>query len=64
MEHLSAEDRMSQGPAVYLRSVTLTQAGGLTKATWHLKPGRYEVYCSLPGHLRKGTRAFFTVSAR
>jgi uncharacterized cupredoxin-like copper-binding protein len=29
-----------------------------------LKPGRYEVYCSFPGLLRKGMRAYFPVSAR
>ena len=27
------------------QSVSLAQAGALTEATWHLAPGRYEVYC-------------------
>lgn len=53
--------RRMTGP---VQKVALTQAGGLTEASWHLKPGRYEVYCSLPGHVRKGMRAFFTVVAR
>jgi Sulfocyanin (SoxE) domain len=46
------------------QQVALTQAGGLTEATWHLNPGRYELYCSLPGHARQGMRAFLTVSSR
>jgi hypothetical protein len=43
--------------------VSLTQSGGLTQATWQLKPGRYELYCSLPGHARQGMKAFLTVTA-
>jgi hypothetical protein len=41
--------------------VSLTQSGGLTQAGWRLAPGRYELYCSLPGHLKLGMRAFLTV---
>jgi uncharacterized cupredoxin-like copper-binding protein len=43
------------------QSVSLTQSGGLTQATWHLAPGRYELYCSLPGHARRGMRAYLVV---
>jgi hypothetical protein len=31
-------------------------------ATWHLKAGRYEVNCSLPGHLIVGMHARLTVT--
>jgi len=43
------------------QSVVLTQSGGLTQATWHLGPGRYELYCSLPGHAMRGMRAYLVV---
>ena len=43
------------------QKVVLTQSGGLSQAAWHLAPGRYELYCSLPGHERAGMRAFLTV---
>ena len=46
-----------RGPA---QRVALTQSGGLSQASWHLRPGRYELYCSLPGHERRGMRAFLT----
>ena len=41
--------------------VSLTQAGGITQASWDLAPGRYELYCSLPGHAKLGMRAYLTV---
>jgi plastocyanin len=43
------------------QSVALTQSGGLTTATWHLGPGRYLLYCSLPGHETRGMRAYLVV---
>ena len=43
------------------QAVALAQAGRLTQATWHLAPGRYELYCSLPSHAAKGMRAYLTV---
>jgi uncharacterized cupredoxin-like copper-binding protein len=36
------------------QGVAVTQSGGLSHATWKLKPGTYELYCSLPGHLMRG----------
>ena len=36
------------------QGVAVTQSGGLSQATWQLKPGRYVLYCSMPGHYRKG----------
>jgi hypothetical protein len=43
------------------QNVSLAQSGGLTEAGWHLAPGRYELYCALPGHAKLGMRAFLTV---
>jgi hypothetical protein len=31
-----------------------TLSGALGQSTWRLGPGRYELYCSMPGHLRHG----------
>ena len=36
------------------QGVRVTQSGRLRAATWRLKPGRYELYCSMPGHLKLG----------
>jgi plastocyanin len=41
--------------------VSLTQSGELTQATWDLAPGRYELFCSLPGHAKLGMRAYLVV---
>ena len=41
--------------------VSLTQSGDVTKAGWHLRPGRYILYCSLPGHEHRGMKAFLVV---
>jgi uncharacterized cupredoxin-like copper-binding protein len=44
------------------QGVAVTQSGGLGQASWHLKPGRYELYCSMPGHRKKGMHTTLTVS--
>jgi plastocyanin len=43
------------------QAVSVTRSAGLTQATWHLAPGRYELYCSLPGHEKRGMRAYLVV---
>ena len=43
------------------QAVATTQSGGLTQARWHLGPGRYELYCSLPGHLMHGMHTTIVV---
>lgn len=35
-------------------TVRVTPSGGISHAVWHLTAGRYEIYCSLPGHLAMG----------
>jgi plastocyanin len=37
-----------------LGAVKITTPGKVSTATWTLKPGFYELYCSLPGHLAMG----------
>jgi hypothetical protein len=34
--------------------LAVTQSGALGQATWRLRPGHYELFCSMPGHLRRG----------
>jgi len=45
-----------------LGTVRITPSGQLSHATWHLKAGRYELYCSMPGHLQMGMHAHLTVT--
>jgi plastocyanin len=50
------------GPVV--GAVQYTLPGKVTKATWRLRtPGRYELYCSLPGHAALGMVAKLTVAS-
>ena len=43
------------------QAVGVTQSGALREATWRLGAGRYELYCSMPGHLRRGMHTKFAV---
>jgi len=43
-------------------AVRITPSGQISQATWHLKAGRYEIYCSLPGHLKMGMHTRLTVT--
>jgi uncharacterized cupredoxin-like copper-binding protein len=36
------------------QAVKVTLPGAVSTVTWTLAPGRYELYCSLPGHLAMG----------
>jgi hypothetical protein len=38
-----------------------TQPGEVGEWSGRLKPGRYKLFCSLPGHERAGMRAYLTV---
>jgi hypothetical protein len=42
-------------------AVKVTLSGGLSQASWKLKPGRYMLYCSMPGHYMKGMHTLITV---
>jgi hypothetical protein len=39
----------------------VTQSGKLSQASWSLSPGTYELYCSMPGHLKRGMHTRITV---
>ena len=46
-----------------LGAVRTTSAGAIGHATWRLQvPGRYQLYCSLPGHAALGMDAELTVT--
>jgi hypothetical protein len=45
-----------------LGRVKVTSPGKIGQATWHLKAGKYELYCSLPGHIKLGMSARLTVT--
>jgi uncharacterized cupredoxin-like copper-binding protein len=45
-----------------LGKVKVTLPGHISNATWHLKAGRYELFCSMPGHLKLGMHARLTVT--
>lgn len=47
-----------------LGAVRVTLSGHVHQATWHLRPGRYELYCSMPGHLKMGMHAPLRVTRR
>jgi hypothetical protein len=44
------------------QAVGVTQSGQVRQADWHLAKGTYELYCSMPGHLKLGMHARLTVS--
>ena len=45
-----------------LGGIGVTLPGHVGQATWHLSAGRYELYCSLPGHLELGMHARLRVT--
>ena len=54
--------RLSHGHMVGgAQGVGVTQSGALSQASWRLAPGRYELFCSMPGHLKKGMHTTLVV---
>ena len=43
------------------QGVPVTQSGQIRQANWHLSKGTYELYCSMPGHMKLGMHARLTV---
>ena len=39
------------------QGVGVTASGQLRQATWYLSKGTYELYCSMPGHMKLGMHA-------
>ena len=48
-------------PAGRIQGVSVTAAGKISQAGWRLAAGRYELYCSLPGHAHRGMHTTLTV---
>jgi hypothetical protein len=42
-------------------AVKVTLSGGLSNGSWKLRPGRYMLYCSMPGHYMRGMHTVLTV---
>ena len=61
IQRLNASGQMV-GPV--LGRVKVTMPGQISHATWHLRPGRYELFCSMPGHMALGMHAKLTVTRR
>lgn len=59
IRRVNAAGRMV-GPV--LGRVPVTRPGHIGQATWHLRAGRYELYCSMPGHIALGMHAKLTVT--
>ncbi len=45
-----------------LGKVKQTIPGKVSQATWHLRAGRYELFCSMPGHIKLGMHARLKVT--
>jgi uncharacterized cupredoxin-like copper-binding protein len=43
------------------QGVPVTASGQIRQATWHLSKGTYELYCSMPGHMKLGMHSRLTV---
>jgi len=55
-------DARGQMVGPVLARVKITLSGRVNQTTWNLKVGRYELYCSMPGHLKMGMHARLTVT--
>ena len=54
--------RLSRGAMVgRAQGDAITQSGKVSQGTWHLAPGTYELYCSMPNHLKRGMHTRITV---
>ena len=48
-------------PIGFTRAVATTLPGRVSTGRWTLPAGRYELYCSMPGHLQAGMHVQITV---
>ena len=55
-------DAAGQMVGPVLGRVSVTMPGHISQATWHLKAGHYELFCSMPGHMALGMHAKLTVT--
>jgi hypothetical protein len=54
--------RHGQMTGPVLAGLPVTQSGAISSGVWRLAAGRYELYCSLPGHLAMGMHFRLTVT--
>lgn len=59
VRRLDAHGRMV---GAVLGRVKQTLPGQIGRATWHLKAGKYELFCSMPGHMKLGMHARLSVT--
>ena len=45
----------------HAQTVAVTISGAISQASWRLTPGRYELFCSMPGHLAHGMHTILLV---
>jgi len=50
IRRLDRRGRMAGRP----QGLAVTESGAIGEVSWRLGPGRYELYCSMPGHLQHG----------
>ncbi len=43
------------------QGVAVTESGARSQAQWNVAPGRYELFCSMPGHFQRGMHTVVTV---
>jgi hypothetical protein len=43
------------------QAAPVTLSGAVSQASWTLAPGRYELYCSMPGHRARGMHVLVRV---
>jgi hypothetical protein len=43
------------------QGAAVTQSGRLSQSRWSLGPGTYQLYCSMPGHMKRGMRTRITI---
>jgi uncharacterized cupredoxin-like copper-binding protein len=43
------------------QALAVTQSGALGHGHWRVRPGRYELFCSMPGHYAMGMHTVITV---
>jgi uncharacterized cupredoxin-like copper-binding protein len=54
--------RVSHGRMIgSAQAVATTQSLAIRSGAWRLRPGRYELYCSMPGHLALGMHTTLVV---
>jgi uncharacterized cupredoxin-like copper-binding protein len=43
------------------QALAVTESGARAQGSWRLTPGRYELYCAMPGHFQRGMHTVVVV---